>query len=241
MFSDDATTTVYQTGRGVFQGMGMSLFRNSESFRFLRNAGQTRTFQNAVNGARYVKAERAFKFAETFAYNFNDYSSAIKANRELTAAEAALRGMSVDDFKKAYNTSKMPPARFDPDAAAKSLPKSKVAKAAAGAGTALQVAEIAGHANDAFNRADRINAEANTERDRILQEYDRLSRAAMEIQDECRRDRLLRALRENMEYQLNNATEQQKNEVWINAAVFARDSLATFIPLPTGWLWGNQK
>lgn len=125
--------------------------------------------------------------------------------------------------------------------AAKAGKAAKAMKAAGYVGNALQVAEVAANAVDYYAKDERVKRLASSERDRILAEYDRLVREALQMSNNpCLRDKLLKDLRENMEYQLNNVTDGQITEHLINGAVFLRDSLATFIPLPTGWLWGNK-
>lgn len=113
-------------------------------------------------------------------------------------------------------------------------------KAAQAIGTVAQVAEVAMNAADYYRKDERVKQLSSNERERILNEYDRLSREALAMSDPCIKEKLLKDLRENMEFQLNNVTDSQITEHLINGAVFIRDSLASFIPLPTGWLWGNK-
>jgi RHS repeat-associated protein len=127
----------------------------------------------------------------------------------------------------------------------------KAMRAAGHVGNALQVAEVGANAVDYYRKDERVTRLAASERERILNEYDRLVREALalrarncdptELQRIARlREELLTRARENMEYQLNNVTDSQITEHLMNGAVFLRDSLATFVPLPTGWLWGNK-
>ena len=93
---------------------------------------------------------------------------------------------------------------------------------------------------DYYQKDERVKRLSANERDRILAEYDRLAREALAMRDACLKEKLLRNLKENMEYQLNNVSNGQVAEHLINAAVFVRDSLSTFIPIPSGWLFGSS-
>ncbi len=115
----------------------------------------------------------------------------------------------------------------------------KTAKTAAKVGAALQAAEVAAQGYEYYQKDERVKKLSANERDRILAEYDRLVKEAMQLSNTCLRDNLIKQLQANMEFQLNNVTDSQITEHFINGAVFIRDSLSTFIPLPTGWLWGN--
>lgn len=214
--------------------------------------------QQGLEGARYVKAEMYLKFAETHAENFNDYASVAKSYKEFRGAAGAVHGVDPGDYHALAKANKLPPASHNPYDSAKNLKKAqrleKLAKGAKVAGRALQVVEVGSIIVDQYRKDERVKKLAANERDRILDEYQRLSNAALALtrNAKCKsvaeqkrlsrlRDKLLRDARENMEFQLNNVTEGQVTEHLINGAVAVRDALATYIPLPTGWLWGNQK
>ena len=117
----------------------------------------------------------------------------------------------------------------------------KALKVAGHVGSALQVAEVAANAVDYYRKDERVKAMASNERDRILNEYDTLVRAALQVRNPCLKEKLLADLRKNMDYQLNNVTDGQITEHLINAAVFLRDSLASFVPSPSSWFKSDNE
>lgn len=108
------------------------------------------------------------------------------------------------------------------------------------AGKAFQAAQVATIVADQYQKDERVKRLSASERDRILAEYDRLVKEALQVGDTCLRDKLLKNLRDNMEYQLNNVTDSQITEHLMNGAVAIRDAFATYIPFPGDWLWGSK-
>ena len=79
-------------------------------------------------------------------------------------------------------------------------------RAADHAGNAPQVAKVAANAVDDYRKDERGKNLASNERNRILNEYDRLVRKALRVPDKCLKEKPIWDLQENMEYQLNNVT-----------------------------------
>ncbi len=144
-------------------------------------------------------------------------------------------------FKRFEELEKTVDAAGGVDDAAKKAGTVKALKTVGQVGNALQVLEVGANAYDYYKRDERVKQLSANERDRILNEYERLAREALNIEDECLRNKLMKNLQANMDYQLDNLTESQKNEYWINGAVFLRDSLATFVPAPSEWFKGSNE
>lgn len=184
------------------------------------------------------------KWAKT-ALLYGAYDEAFKAALftsnmyDPTAFRGAGNGKVLDRLSALGKQIKNGPPNFRAPSASQ-LQAIKTTKTMAQAGSALQAAQVAAQGYEYYQKDQRLKQLSASERDRILAEYDRLAKEALKVSDPCLRDKLLKDLRDNMEYQLNNVTDSQITEHLINGAVFLRDSLSTFIPLPTGWLWGNS-
>lgn len=204
----------------------------------VRGANQLAGMYGYSDAAKEVMSAKsafdAWRVADQEAHFANNMVQAVGGSLSQNISIATKATVKADQLEKALVASS--------HTAATSGQASRVtaAKAAAGVGAALQVAEVAANAVDYYNKDERVKQMSSSERDRILAEYDHLVREAMQMSNQCQKEKLLTAIRENMEFQLNNVTDSQVTEHLINAAVFLRDSLATFVPGPISRLWGGD-
>ena len=216
----------FQMVRGTLQRIGGSTYDT------LRRTG---SLERARDAQKWVEANRAAKFAENLGMNFPRGMDMGSTNKAFQEADRVMRGVdSASDYTR-HTAQTMPPLKHDPATSARGLTRSSAARALGHAGTGMQVAEVAANAVDYYRKDERVKGMASNERDRILNEYDRLVREALALNNQCLKEKLLRDLKENMEYQLNNVTDSQITEHLINGAVFLRDSLASFLPTPSDW------
>ncbi|MFC1858852.1 RHS repeat-associated core domain-containing protein [Thermodesulfobacteriota bacterium] len=208
--------------------------------------GHSRTGNAALRAvdaaSEYTQAYQEYRFLSNMSelnHAGRDVNNLTRAVRNLEAAEDALMnatgGHMLEEVMPDGSTRSTRVYGQNLDEVAQAGRRARALRALGHVGSAMQVAEVAGHAMDYHRREECQIARFSNERDRILAEYDRLVQEAMQIRNPQLKEELLTALAENMQYQLDNVTDSQVTEHFMNAAVFARDSFMSFIPAPSSW------